>query len=75
MMSVPVDSGAASLKLGVPKPLFQTRLELLLDSSSRQCVSADGQRFLLAQSLEESASVPITVIVNWLELLKKGAAP
>jgi hypothetical protein len=26
MMSVPVDSGAASLKLGVPIPLFQTRL-------------------------------------------------
>jgi hypothetical protein len=32
-------------------------------------------RVLLAQPLEESASAPITVIVNWLELLKKGAAP
>jgi len=28
---------------------------------------------LLAQPLEESASVPITVIVNWPELLKKEA--
>jgi hypothetical protein len=34
---------------------------------------ADGKRFLLAQPLEESISVPITVIVNWPELLKKGA--
>jgi len=28
----------------------------------------------LAQPLEESASVPITVIVNWPALLKKEAA-
>jgi hypothetical protein len=54
----------------VPKPLFQTRLES--DVVQRQYdVPADGQRFLLAQPLEESASVPITVIVNWPELLKK----
>jgi hypothetical protein len=73
MMSVPVESGAASFKLGVPKPLFQTRLEF--DSIQRRYdVSADGKRFLLAQPLEESASVPITVIVNWPALLKKGAA-
>jgi hypothetical protein len=45
-----------------------------LDSFSRQYdVSADGKRFLLAQPLEESTSVPITVIVNWPELLKKEA--
>jgi hypothetical protein len=70
MMSV--EFGAASFKLGVPKSLFQTRLEF--DSVQRQYdVSADGQRFLLAQPLEEGASVPITVIFNWPTLLKKGA--
>ena len=70
MMAVAVESGAASIRLGIPKPLFQTRLEL--DSVQRQYdVSADGKRFLLAQPLEESASVPITVIVNWPALLKK----
>jgi hypothetical protein len=64
--------GSASLKLGVPKTLFQTRLEL--ESAPRQYdVCADGQRFLPAQPLEESTSVPITVIVNWPALLKKGA--
>jgi Tol biopolymer transport system component/predicted Ser/Thr protein kinase len=72
MMSVPVESAATILKLSLPKPLFQTRLEF--DSLLRQYdVSADGKRFLLAQPLEESTSVPITVIVNWPELLKKGA--
>ena len=72
MMSVSVDPGGASLKLSLPKPLFPTRLQF--DSSFRQYdVSADGKRFLLAQPLEESASVPITVIVNWPELLKKEA--
>jgi Tol biopolymer transport system component len=70
MMSAPVDSGPAGLTVGVPKTLFQTRLEF--DTVQRQYdVSADGKRFLLAQPLEESASVPITVIVNWPALLKK----
>jgi hypothetical protein len=31
----------------------------------------DTYRFLLAQPLEESASVPITMIVNWPVPLKK----
>ena len=56
----------------MPKPLFQTRLEF--DLLPRQYdVSADGKRFLMVQPLEEDASVPITVIVNWPALLKKGA--
>jgi serine/threonine protein kinase len=72
MMSVSVDLDGASRKLTLPKPLFPTRLEI--DSLSRQYdVSADGNRFLLAQPLEEMTSVPITVIVNWPELLKKEA--
>jgi hypothetical protein len=71
-MVVSIESCPASLKLGAPKPLFQTRLEL--DSFYRQYdVSADGKRFLLAQPLQESTSVPITVIVNWPALLKTGA--
>jgi serine/threonine protein kinase/Tol biopolymer transport system component len=70
LMSVSGDTSATSLKLGLPKPLFQTGLEL--DSAQRQYdVSADGRRFLLAQPLQENASVPITVIVNWPALLKK----
>jgi hypothetical protein len=73
MMSVTVDSSASGLKLGAPKPLFQTRLEFESLLGRQYDVSADGKRFLLAQPLEESASVLITVIVNWPALLKKGA--
>jgi hypothetical protein len=72
MMSVSVDSGGSSLKLGKPIPLFQTQLDFELIQRQYD-VSADGNRFLLAQPLEEDASVPITVIVNWPGLLKKGA--
>jgi hypothetical protein len=72
MMSVSVDPDGDSLTLSLPEPLFPTRLEI--DSVFRQYdVSADGKRFLLAQPLEESTSVPITVIFNWPELLKKQA--
>ena len=70
LMSVPVESDL-SFKLGEAKPLFPTRLEFY--TQRQYDVSADGKRFLLAQPLEDSASVPITVIVNWPELLKKGA--
>jgi eukaryotic-like serine/threonine-protein kinase len=72
MMAVSVESDAAGLKLGVPKPLFPAGLEL--DFAQRQYdVSADGKRFLLAQPPAERASAPITVIVNWPALLKKAA--
>jgi Tol biopolymer transport system component len=70
MMAVAVELGAASFKLGKPIPLFQTRLESGVGIRQYD-VSADGQRFLLGQPLEESASVPLTVIVNWPALLKK----
>jgi len=74
MMAVSVELAPASgLKLGAPEPLFQTRLEF--DLNSRQFdVSADGKQFLFAQPLEEAASLPITVVVNWPELLNKGAS-
>jgi eukaryotic-like serine/threonine-protein kinase len=70
MMSVPVESAATSFQPGVPKTLFQTRLDF--DAFSRAYdVSADGKRFLLANPVAESSGVPITVILNWPALLKK----
>jgi hypothetical protein len=71
MMSVSVDSGGASLTLSMPKPLFPTRLQFDSSVLRQYDVSADGKRFLLAQPMEESGSVPITVIVNWPALLKR----
>jgi hypothetical protein len=34
-------------------------------------VSPDGQRFLVNTRVEEAASAPITLVVNWPALLKK----
>ena len=44
------------------------------NSSDRYAVSGDGQRFLIRQltaESQESASNPITVVVNWMEGLPK----
>jgi len=71
MMAVSVESRPAGLKLGTPEALFLTSLEI--DSPLRQYdVSVDGKRFLVARPLQEAASLPITVVVNWPELMKKG---
>jgi len=57
----------ASVKAGsrfatlTPRPLFATRL----GSARLFDVSPDGQRFLLINPVEESATPPMTVVVNW----------
>jgi len=71
---VSFDSGPASVKLGNARSLFQTRAEFGVVPRQYD-VTADGKRFLLAQPLEDSASVPITVIMNWPALLQHGAVP
>jgi hypothetical protein len=69
MMSVPVETGKNSLRLGTPKPLFQTRLA---PGGLRQYdVTRDGKRFLLNVPIPETGEEPITVIVNWPKLLEK----
>ena len=48
----------------VPRPLFNTRLNA--DAARDQfAVSADGQRFLVQESIVKGAPTPITVLVNW----------
>jgi Tol biopolymer transport system component len=76
MMAVPVESGDSFFRPGVPKPLFQTRLEFdpaySVDLLLRQYdVTPDGQRFLLNQHVADSTDAPITVVVNWPKLLAK----
>jgi hypothetical protein len=61
-----VKAGAA-FQPGLAQELFQTRLNLSGSGTVayRYAVSADGKRFLLLQPLEEAASTPITVVLNW----------
>jgi serine/threonine protein kinase len=54
----------STIDAGVPLPLFSTRLNA--DPVRDQfAVSADGQRFLVQESIVKGAPTPITVPVNW----------
>ena len=66
LMAVPVNAGA-QFQRGVPKPLFDVRLA---NPTSSYDVSADG-RFLIATPVEQSVTVPMTVVLNWQAALKK----
>jgi Tol biopolymer transport system component len=65
LMAVPVESSENSFRPGPPRELFRTREASSFD------VAADGQRFLVNQVASDSSDTPVTVIVNWPQLLKK----
>ncbi len=52
-----------------PRPLFQTALNFV-DLRQTYAVSADGRRFLLNTPVD-TASSPMTLVLNWPALLKK----
>ena len=66
--AVQVKSVGGKPEFGVPKPLFDVRMRN--DPNTQFDVSTDG-RFLVPQVAAESASVPISVILNWQTGLKK----
>jgi eukaryotic-like serine/threonine-protein kinase len=69
LMATPImlPSNGGSPEVGVPVPLFATRVGGAVQSFSRQqyFVSPDGQRFLMNTILENGPSSPITIILNW----------
>jgi dipeptidyl aminopeptidase/acylaminoacyl peptidase len=67
LTSVPV-IGRNKFEVGSPKPLFD--LQAIPTDGFNYAVSTDGQRFLVARPTD-SATVPLTVIVNWPALLRK----
>jgi len=70
MMAVEVKSGAtsgATFEAGQPQPLFDVRIPA---GNTWFDVSKDG-RFLIPVQVEQSAAVPMTVVVNWQAALKK----
>jgi hypothetical protein len=71
IMSVHFKLGASIFKTTIaPEPLFQTNLDY--DALMRGYdVSADGKRFIVANPLPAVLTEPITVILNWPQLLKK----
>ena len=65
MMAATVSSSGASFQADPPVPLFQTRIVGGFNAGKQQyAVSAEGH-FLINVPAADSASVPITLILNW----------
>ncbi len=64
-------TGGSTFEASVPRVLFQTRVTGLEDARNHYVVAGDGQRFLVNTLVEESTSLPMTVVVNWTADLKK----
>jgi hypothetical protein len=67
-----VEVGAsASLRIGVPKPLFRAPLKSAqFFESTAWDVTKEGRRFLFTALTSQSERV-FTVVLNWTSLLKK----
>jgi hypothetical protein len=71
-MVVPIAAGD-SFEAGAPATLFATRIPAgsLTGDRNHFVVSADGQRFLVNNFLEEGNTQPITFVLNWSANLKR----
>ena len=67
LMTASVSARGAAFDVGVIKPLFAVTRGI----RSFYDVMPDGQRFLVNSPVEAAASEPITVVLNWLESVKK----
>ena len=70
MFGVPVTSANDELALGEPQVLFEGDFAPGLFGFVNYDVTADGERFLMLRQVEGSA-VPIVVVLNWFEELKR----
>ena len=70
LMVASVNGKGAGFDVGVVKQLFATRI-VTFAGFYQYDVSADGQRFLINTTPEQTASAPITVVLNWTAGLKK----
>ncbi len=65
LMSVSIAKEAGQVRVGPPVSLFQTRAAATSAIARQQyVVAADGQRFLI-NMVEETATSPITLVLNW----------
>jgi serine/threonine protein kinase len=71
LMAVAVDSDSAAFQAGIPKQLFQAQVIPSRGLRNVYVASPDGQRFLMLTAAGAPKPLPITVVVNWVGLLKK----
>ncbi len=67
------DTLGATFEAGTPVQLFKTRVpqSTLIGERNNFAVAPDGQRLLVNNVVEDSASQPITVVLNWTAQFKK----
>jgi hypothetical protein len=70
-MAAAVNGQGSAFEVGAVRSLFDTRAPSTINPRSAYDVSPDGQRFLVNTLVDEAASAPITLVVNWPALLKK----
>jgi eukaryotic-like serine/threonine-protein kinase len=68
LMAAEVNGQGASLVVGAVRPLFEVHP---YDYGYVYDVTADGRRFLVNTAVEQKASAPITLVLNWTADLKR----
>ena len=71
IMAVDIKGEGASFEAGAPKTLFDLRVPTFTGSQAQFAVTPDGQKFLIANTVGENRSEPITVALNWTADLKQ----
>jgi hypothetical protein len=72
LMQVSLKRASDSLEPSPPQELFA--LPIAQDGLPPYQVAPDGRKFLVRATPEKQAGRPLTLIVNWPALMKKGAA-
>ena len=67
LMSATIRSTASTFDVTSVRPLFRTRRKLMHNGAGYPYdVSAEGNRFLINTTPEETTSTPLTVVLNWM---------
>jgi Tol biopolymer transport system component len=70
LMKVDITSGSGRFDWGTPKALFDASFPSGL-RRSKYVVSSNGQKFLAVTRLEQTTSIPFTLVLNWTAGIKR----
>lgn len=70
IMAAEIRLGSSSVDVGAASTLFQTSA-FTGGGRAAYDVTGDGQRFLVSSKTSEGASLPVTLVVNWVGEIKK----
>jgi eukaryotic-like serine/threonine-protein kinase len=70
MMAAQITATAGDFRVGSVRTLF-TVSSLRAVPGDLYDVSADGQKFIIAQDIEHTSTVPLTLVTNWSAALRK----